>query len=79
MKRRFLSRVADTPIRCGVASDLDVDPAKAGLRAKRTSGTSLTGKAVANRNSDRIAGYRGGQLTTTTGRYSNSHSTYSRN
>jgi hypothetical protein len=47
MKCCFLSGIAGTRIRRGVAPDLDVDPAKAGLRAKCTSGPALTSKAVA--------------------------------
>jgi hypothetical protein len=76
IKRRSLSRIAYADKGRRVASDLDVDPTKAGLRAKRASGAALTGKAVANRNSDRIAGCRGGKLTTTAGRYSDDHSRY---
>jgi hypothetical protein len=75
MKCRSLSRIAYAEKGRRPASDLDVDPTKAGLHAKRTSGSALTGKTVANRNSDWIARYRGGELTTTAGRYSDDHST----
>ena len=66
-------RVADTHKGRGTASDLDVDSAKARLRAKCTSGSALTGQAMANRNSNWIAGCGGGQLTATTGRCSGDH------
>jgi hypothetical protein len=78
MKRCLLPRVTGTQIRHSLASDLDVDPAEASLSAKRTSGTALTCRAVANRNSDRIPIYRGCKLTTTTGRCSNDHYQLSR-
>ena len=76
MKCRPLSRIAYADKGRRLASDLDVDPAKAGLRAERASGAALTGKTVTNRNPNRITGGRGGKLTATAGRYSDDHSTY---
>jgi hypothetical protein len=78
VERGFISRVSEADKGRGLASDLDVDPAKAGLRAECTSGSALTGQAVTNRNADRITGCQGGKLAATTGRCSNDHSTYPR-